>query len=186
MASIAAMPNKIRPILLALMLAAVAAGLLGCGGDSGPAPSIPSESSQTLLSKIAEIKANVDVGSCFVAADKTDDLLADIDALPSGVDQQVQNALVRGANNLKGLLTDPSKCQGRAATTTTAPPTTESTTPETTTQETQPTTTSQPPTTTQTQTQPSTTPGGNGGNGGNSGNGGNGGNGSGGLGPGGL
>ena len=181
MASIAAMPNKIRPILLALMLA-VAAGLLGCGGDSGPAPSIPSESSRTLLAKIAEIKANVDVGSCFVAADKTDDLLADIDALPSGVDQQVQNALVRGANNLKGLLTDPTKCQGRAATTTTAPPPTETTTPETTTQETQPTTTTQPPPPTQTQTQPSTTPGNSGGNNGN----GNGGNGSGGLGPGGL
>jgi hypothetical protein len=161
MASIPAMPNRLRPILLALMLAALAAGLLGCGGDNGPAPSIPGASAQTLLSQIDEIKANVDVGSCLVAADKTDDLLADIDALPSSTDQQVQNALVRGANNLKGLLTDPSKCQSRSETTTTESTTAPTTTEETTTQKTQPTTTTQtqPTTTTQTQTQ-TTTPGG--------------------------
>jgi hypothetical protein len=166
MASIPAMPNGLRPILLALTLAAAAAGLLGCGGNNGPEPSIPAGNAQTLVSKIDEIKANVDVGSCLVAADKTDDLLADIDALPSSVDQQVQNALVRGANNLKGLLTDPSKCQGRAETTTSAPPTTESTTQETTTQKPRPTTTTTPTqtqTTTPTQTQPNTTPGGTGG-----------------------
>jgi hypothetical protein len=167
MASIPAMPNGLRPIMLALTLAAAAAGLLGCGGDNGPKPSIPAGNAQTLVSKIDEIKANVDVGSCLVAADKTDDLLADIDALPSSVDQQVQNALVRGANNLKGLLTDPSKCQGRAETTTTTPPTTtESTTQETTTQKRRPTTTTTPTetqTTTPTQTQPNTTPGGTGG-----------------------
>lgn len=164
LATIAAMPNKLRPILLALMLAAAVTGLLGCGGDNGPAPSISGASAQTLLSKIAEIRANVDVGSCLVAADKTDDLLADIDALPSSVNQQVQNALVRGANNLKGLLTDPSKCQGRAETTTTESTTAPTTTQETTTQKTQPTTTTetQPTTTTQTQTQ-NTTPGGTGG-----------------------
>ena len=39
-ASIAAMPNKLRPIVLALFLAA-AGGVLGCGGSSGPDPSIP-------------------------------------------------------------------------------------------------------------------------------------------------
>src|SRR5690349_5337974 len=163
MASIPAMPNKLRPILLALTLVAVPTGLLGCGGDNGPKPSIPTVNAQTLVAKIDEIKANVDVGSCLVAADKTDDLLSDIDALPSSVNQQVQNALVRGANNLKGLLTDPSKCQSRAETTTSTPSTTESTTQETTTEKTQPTTTTktQPTTTTQTQTQTqTTTPGG--------------------------
>jgi hypothetical protein len=104
----------------------------------------------------------VDVGSCLVAAEKTQDLLADVDELPSGVNQQVQNALVRGANNLKGLLEDPSKCQSRSATTTTQS-TTQSSTEETTTEKTQPTTTTrtqtQTTTPTQTQTQ-TTTPGG--------------------------
>jgi hypothetical protein len=167
MASIAAMPNKLRPILLALMLASASAGLLGCGGDNGPDPSIPAESSRTLLAKLTEVQANVDVGSCLVADDKTDDLLADIGQLPSSVNDDVRRALENGANQLKLLLADPSQCQGRTTTseTTTSTP---STTEETTTTETQPTTTTtrtqtQPTTTTQTQTQPTTTTGGSGG-----------------------
>jgi hypothetical protein len=149
-ATIAAMPKRLRPILLALLLA-VSAALYGCG-NSGPDPSISKESSQTLLAKIAEIKANVDVGSCLVAADKTNDLLADIASLPSSVNNQVKQALDSGANNLTLLLTDPSKCEGRSETTTP----TESTTAPTTTQET--TTERAPPTTTTTptQTQPPT------------------------------
>jgi hypothetical protein len=155
LASIAAMPKPLRPIILALALTGVIAVLAGCGGNNSPAPSIPSASAQTLLAKIQEIEANVQVGSCVVAASKTDDLLADINALPSGVNQEVQNALTRGATNLKGLLEDPSQCQGRTTSTTT-PSTTQSTTESTTTTNTRPTTTTQtqtrPTTTTQTQT----------------------------------
>jgi hypothetical protein len=153
--------------VLALVLATASAGVIGCG-SSGPDPSIPPENARTLLAKIAEIKANVDVGSCLVAAAKTDDLLADIADLPSGVNSDVQQALDSGANNLKLLLTDPSKCEGRTETTTTET-TTPSTTEETTTEPTQPTTTertqTQPTTTTQTQTNPNvtTTPGASGG-----------------------
>lgn len=150
-ASIAAMPKRLRPILLALTLAASAA-LYGCG-NSGPDPSIAPENARTLLAKIAEIKANVDVGSCLVAADKTDDLLADVADLPSSVNGDVKQALDNGANNLKLLLTDPSKCQGRAETTTTETTTAPTTTEETTTERTQPTTT----TPTQTQTTPTQT-----------------------------
>jgi hypothetical protein len=158
-ASIAAMPKRLRPILLALILTASAA-LAGCG-NSGPDPSIPPESARTLLAKIEEIKANVDVGSCLVAADKTDDLLADIQELPSSVNSDVRQALDNGANNLKLLLSDPSKCQGRSETTTSATTTTTpSTTEETTTDRTESTTTTRTQTQTtptQTQTTPSTT-----------------------------
>jgi hypothetical protein len=153
------MPKRVRSILLALIAAAASVAMLGCG-SSGPAPSIPGDNAQTLLSKIAEIKANVDVGSCLVAADKTDDLLLDIQDLPSSVNSDVKQALDNGANNLKLLLNDPSKCQSRATTTTTESTTTPSTTEETTTEKTQPTTTTrtQPQTTpTQTQTIPNTT-----------------------------
>ncbi|HSD25260.1 MAG TPA: hypothetical protein VLB79_13145 [Solirubrobacterales bacterium] len=166
-ASIAAMPKRLRPILLALILA-VSAALYGCG-SSGPDPSIPPGDAAVLRAKIEEIKANVDVGSCLVAADKTDDLLADIANLPASVNNDVKQALDNGANNLKLLLTDPSKCQGRSATTTTAPTTAPTTTQQTTTERTQPTTTertqTQPTTTTQTQTQTTqtTTPGASGG-----------------------
>ena len=159
LATIAAMPNKLRSVLLALILAA-SAGVVGCG-NSNPDPSIPADDAQILLAKIAEIRANVDVGSCFVAADKTDDLLADVANLPSSVDSQVKEALDNGANNLKLLLNDPEKCQGRSETTTSETTTTPSTTEETTTERTQSTTTTptqtQPTTTTQTQSTPTTT-----------------------------
>jgi hypothetical protein len=166
MASIAAMPNRLRPIVLVLILAGAAAGLLGCGGSNGPDPSLNGQEAGVLNSKIDEIQANVQVGSCLVAADKTDDLIADVQALPSTVDSDVKNALLNGANQLKILLSDPSQCQGRtttAETTTSTPSTTQQTTtaPPTTTTRTQ--TQTQPTTTTQTQTGPSTTTGGSGG-----------------------
>ena len=167
-ASIAAMPKLMRPILLALILAAASGAVAGCGSDNGPDPSIPGQEAAVLSSKIDEIQRNVDVGSCLVAADTTDDLVADIDQLPSGVNDDVRKALQNGANNLKLLVSDPDKCESR--TTTTEPTTTEeSTTEPTTTEETRPTTTTrtqtQPTTTTQTQTQPPpvTTTGGAGG-----------------------
>lgn len=149
-ASIAAMPKMLRPILLAFFLAATGAGVLGCGGSSSPDPSISAQEAAVLSSKIDEIQANVQVGSCFVAADKTDDLIADIQQLSSSVNSDVKTALLNGANQLKILLSDPTQCEGRTTTsetTTSTPSTTESTT----------TTRTQPTTTTKTQTQPTTT-----------------------------
>jgi hypothetical protein len=164
-ATIAAMLRRVRPLLLAIFLAAAAAGVLGCGGSSGPDPSISSQEAAVLSSKIDEIHANVQVGSCLVAADKTDDLIADIQELPSSVNSDVKSALQSGANQLKILLADPNQCEGRtttAQTTTSTPSTTESTTTTrtqpTTTTRTQPTTTT-PPTT----TAPPPTTGGSGG-----------------------
>src|SRR4051794_8632146 len=162
MVTIAAMPKGLRPILLALFLAAAAAGVLGCGGSSGPDPSIPSQEAAVLSSKIDEIAANVRVGSCLVASEKTDDLISDVQDLPSSVNSDVKTALANGANQLKLLLADPNECQGRTTTseTTTSTP---STTEETTTERTQSTTTTrtqtQPTTTTQTQTTPPPTTG---------------------------
>jgi len=156
------MPKILRPILLALFLAAASAAVLGCGGKSGPDPSIPSQEAAVLSSKIDEIQENVKVGSCLVAADKTDDLIADVQDLPSSVDSDVKSALLNGANQLKILVADPDQCEGRTTTTeeTTSTP---STTEATTTTKSQPTTTThtqtQPTTTTQTQTLPSTTTG---------------------------
>ena len=168
MTRLAAMPNQLRPIVLALFLALTAAGVAGCGGSSGPDPSIPADQASILSSKISEIESNVGVGSCLVAADKTDELIADIHNLPSSVNDQVIQALENGATNLKLLLVNPDKCQGHTtsqATTTTTPSTTESTPTKT-----QPTTTHAPPTetipnvtTTPTQTTPTPTTGGSGG-----------------------
>jgi hypothetical protein len=145
------MPKKLRPVTLALFLAAVAAGVAGCG-NSGPAPSIPAADAATLDSKIQEIEANVQVGSCVVAESKTDDLIADVQSLPSSVNSDVKAALENGANNLKLLLSDPTKCASRTTTAST-PSTTESTTTASTTK----TNTRPSTTTTRTQTQPTTT-----------------------------
>ncbi len=87
------MPKMLRPKLLALFLAAAAAGVLGCGGSSSPDPSISAQDAAVLSSKIDEIQANVQVGSCLVAADKTDDLIADVQQLPSSVNSDVKTAL---------------------------------------------------------------------------------------------
>lgn len=179
-ASIPAMPNRLRSIVLALVLTAAAAVAAGCGGNSGPDPSIDKGDATALLGKLQEIRANVDVDSPCVAQDRTGDLISDIQSLPSSVNSDVQRALEDGANNLQNLLN--TECEAR--TTTTQPTTTEpTTTQETTTQRTQPTTTERTQTETtptQTQTTPTqpTTPGGSGGGGG--------GGASGGIGPGGL
>jgi outer membrane murein-binding lipoprotein Lpp len=162
MVTIAAMPKGLRPILLALFLAAAAAGVLGCGGSNGPDPSIPSQQAAVLNSKIDEIAANVQVGSCLVAAEKTDDLISDVQSLPSSVNSDVKTALANGANQLKLLLADPNECQGRTTTsetTTSTPSTTESTTTERTQSTTTTPTQTQPTTTTQTQTTPPPTTG---------------------------
>jgi hypothetical protein len=180
-ASIPAMPNKLRSIVLALALTASAAMAAGCGGSSGPDPSIDKGDATALLGKLQEIRANVDVDSPCVAEDRTGDLISDIQALPSGVNSDVQRALEDGANNLQNLLS--SECEAR--TTTTQPTTTEPTTttdtetrPPRTQTQTTPTETETTPTQTQTTPTQPTTPGGSGGGGG--------GGASGGIGPGGL
>jgi hypothetical protein len=165
---LAAMPKQLRPILLALFLALAAGAVAGCGGSSGPDPSIAADEAATLTAKINEIQSNVAVGSCLVASDKTDELIADIHSLPSSVNDQVVQALENAANNLKLLLSNPDQCQGHTTTsetTTSTPSTTESTT---TTTKTHPTTTTTPTqtqqtTTTPTQTTPTATTGGSGG-----------------------
>src|SRR5215208_2026280 len=103
-ASIAAMPKKLRSISLALFLAGAALAAAGCGGDSDPDPSISQEEASALVSRIQEIEANVEAGSCLVAADRTDELIAEIDDLPDSVNDDVKSALDNGANNLKLLL----------------------------------------------------------------------------------
>jgi hypothetical protein len=145
------MPIKIRSVVLALIPVAGIMVLAGCGGDGGPDPSISREDAQTLLAEVQEIEDNVEVGSCIVASDRTDQLISDIGELPDSVDEDVRQALDNGANNLRLLLADPDQCER------------EETTVETTTEE-EPTTTEEEETTTREtttrpeQTQTRTTP----------------------------
>lgn len=138
------MPIKIRSAVLALIPVAGIMVLAGCGGDDGPDPSISQEDAQTLLAQVQEVEDNVEVGSCIVASDRTDQLISDIGELPDSVDEDVRQALDNGANNLRLLLADPDQCER------------EETTVETTTEE-QPTTTEEETTTRETTTRPEQT-----------------------------
>jgi hypothetical protein len=138
------MPIKMRSLNLALILLAGVLVLAGCGGDDDPDPSISRDDAQTLLAQIQEIEDNVEVGSCIVASDRTDQLISDIGELPDSVDEDVRQALDNGANNLRLLLADPDQCQR------------EETTVETTTEE-EPTTTEEETTTRETTTRPERT-----------------------------
>jgi hypothetical protein len=142
-----------RSIIAALALAGASLLAAGCG-DNGPDPSISADDSASLLARMQEIQANVDNGSCFVAADRTDELISEVQQLPSSVNPDVERALENGANQLKILLQDPDQCQGRTTTSETTSTTTPSTTRSTTTTRTQPTTST---TKTQTQTTPTQT-----------------------------
>lgn len=142
LASIAAMPRP-KTILTVLCLAAAGGLAAGCGGDEEPDPSIPLDSAQTLVSTLQEVQANVDNGSCLVAADKVQELQDELSQLPSEVNQDVLDALQRGALSLGDLVDE--QCDQPEPTTTEATTTKETTTEQTTTE--QPTTTQPPPTT---------------------------------------
>ena len=165
-ASIAAVPSLIKRVALSRALTSiftlmVVAGLAlaGCGGDSEGESDIPASEAATLLGQLEEVQANVDVGSCFVAADETENLITEIEDLPDEVEADLRRALENGAEQLQVLLQDPDQCE-RPETTTEETTTEEETTEEETkTRE----TTTEPTTPTQTQTQTTPSPGGSGG-----------------------
>ncbi len=159
------MPKQLT-VLLALALSGLA--LAACG-DQGPDPSIPPASAETLLEDVAEIQRNIDADSCIVASTLTESLIADIEQLPSDVDEELKQNLQNSAERLQTLLaenndSDPACTDDTEQTTTEETTTDETTTDETTTDETttdetttDETTTTEPPTTT---TPTQTTPGG--------------------------
>jgi hypothetical protein len=147
---------KLRLILAPLCAVLAAALVAGCGGgDDEPEPSIPQENAASLLSTLEEVEANVDDGSCLVAADRIARLQDEISELPAGVNEDVSRALENGADQLSILVEDPDQCDRPEETTTTEATTTdeettteETTTDETTTEETTTEETTTPPTTT--------------------------------------
>jgi hypothetical protein len=171
-ASIAAVPSLIKRVALSRALASifaliVAAGLVlaGCGGDDESEGDISASDAATLLGQLEEVQANVDVGSCFVAADEAENLVADVQELPDDIDSDLRRALENGSEQLTILLADPDRqpdeCQQQETTTTPEETTTEETTTEEETKTRETTTEETTPTQTQTQTTPA--PGGSGG-----------------------
>jgi hypothetical protein len=147
-ANIAAMLRG-RTALAAAAVLIVVAGVSACGGDGEPEPSIPRENAVTLLGTLDEIQANVDNGSCLVAAGKIQELQGELEELPSDANDDLVEALQRGSVNLNDLVQDPDQCEPPPEPTTTTEPEPTTTV--------EPTTTEEPTTTQQTQTQPQQT-----------------------------
>ena len=162
MASIAAMFRARK--MIAIVTIAVAATLAGCGGGDETEGKLPSETATALIDQLDQVQANVEVGSCVVAGTEADDLLADVQALPDDVDEDLRRGLENGVEHLQSLLEDPDQCERPEVETTTEEPTTTEEEPT----ETEPTTTTEPTETEPTTTDegPPTTPQGPGGTGG--------------------
>lgn len=161
MASIAAMLGA-RTVTAAAAIAA-AATLAACGGDSEPEPSIPLQNAQALVGTLDEIRANVENGSCTVAAAEVQEFSDELNQLPDSVDDEVVDGLQRASLNLASLVDE--QCDEPQRETTTEETIPETTTEETTTEA----TTTEETTTEETTPTPPTSPGGGGGPGGTGG-----------------
>jgi hypothetical protein len=94
------------PIALLAGVFAIAIG--GCGGsDDG---SIPSSDSTKLLTLLSQLQSYVSTGDCALAEDAAADVTTAVQALPDGVDPDVETALAKGADHLAELTKDPTQC----------------------------------------------------------------------------
>jgi hypothetical protein len=136
-----------------LLVCGIALTLAGCGG--GGDGTIPPSDAENLLNQLEAVQNDVQSGDCDTAAQHTQEFIAGVNALPKGVDPQVESELTKAADNLRTMVSDPTECAigttgntGLETTDTTATDTTdtETTAPETTVTE---TTTPEEETTTQ-------------------------------------
>jgi hypothetical protein len=155
------------PILALALGAALAFGLVSCGGgdDEGL---LPGENAQQIVDNLNQVELNAENGDCDSAAAAADEVQAQIEELGNDVNAELKQRLADGAAQLEQVISD--SCVDTATIptvettedTTTEEPTTEKEKTDSTTTET--TTTTTPTTTTTTPTTPTTggTPGGGG------------------------
>ena len=144
---LASMPGT-RAISSALAVAACAAMLAACGGDDEGGP-IPQEAGDQLIDRLDEIETLVDEGNCSAAQQVAASFAEGVDQLPSEVDGELREQLVRASGNLESLTQDADQCTpptGTTGETDVVPPeTTEETTPPEETTETTTTDEEEPP-----------------------------------------
>jgi hypothetical protein len=126
--------------LLAVLAALVAAG---CGGEEEP--TIPSENADRLVDLLRQARVQAgDQDRCDKLADLVDEIRAEVDALPNGVDRDTRRTLDDGVANLEELARE--ECEGVETTETETTPTeTETTPPPTETETVPPPTETEPP-----------------------------------------
>jgi hypothetical protein len=134
-------------VLAAVLVAAVAVAVAGCGGQKR---TIPTRSAQSFLAHLDKIGEQFDNGSCTGASAKVAALASQVRQLPSSVDSEVKRNLQAGVARLARLV---QSCQRQTPTNTTPTNTVPTTTVPTTTVP----TTTVPPTTVPSNTVPSNT-----------------------------
>lgn len=130
-------PAKTLPYLLAFVLGLTAAGLSACGAKTNPAM-LPAENAAELKDHLDDVLAAIESEDCGDASRAVAQVRSDLESLPSGTSQRLQDRLREGADALAKQAAE--ECEGtRTETTETAPET------ETTQTETLPTVTTAPP-----------------------------------------
>jgi hypothetical protein len=148
------------PIVALVLGAAVAVGLVSCGGRDEKGL-LPGDTADQIIANLEAVQADAENGDCSGAANEVTLIQQQIDNLPSDVDSRLRARLEEGAQNLANVVNSPGACEATTETTTEPTSTEESTTTTTTEKEkTKSTTTTTSPTetTTGTTTTSTTTP----------------------------
>lgn len=121
----------VRPGILPALLACLALGplLAGCGEDRSNL--IPTDTSDSLISKFNRVQDLAADGECFAAQDVAASAQAEIESLGGSIDPELKRSLIDGVTDLQVFAGDPEKCTQAETTTTEQPTETEETLPET-------------------------------------------------------
>jgi hypothetical protein len=144
------------PIVALALGAAVAMGLVSCGGRDEKGL-LPGDTADQIIANLEAVKADARSGDCSGAAAEVAAVQQQIDELPSDVDSRLRARLEEGAQNLANVVNSPGACEATTEATT-EPTTTEESTTTTTTEKTKSTTTTTTPTETTTGTETTTAP----------------------------
>lgn len=128
-------PAKTLPYLLAFVLGLTAAGLAACGSRTNPAM-LPADNAAELKADLDDVLAAIESKDCGDASRAVAQVRSDLESLPSGTSQRLQDRLREGADALEQQAAE--ECRATETTTST-------TTTETTKTETLPTVTTTPP-----------------------------------------
>jgi len=113
-ARLAAMPRPPLFLLSVALGAVVAVALASCGSDDEG--TIPPQSAAAMLTALENARGEQSQGDCTGVSDAAGNLLTAINEAPDTVDPDVRQAILDGANNLRALAEDESRCQSTGAT----------------------------------------------------------------------
>jgi hypothetical protein len=141
------------PILALALGAALAVGLVSCGGgdDKGL---LPGENAQQIVDNLNQVELDAENGDCDSAAEAADEVQAQIEELGSDGNAERRQRLAEGAAQLEQVIS--TSCVEATATIPTVETTTEETTTDETTTDKEKTDTTSTDTTTTTTTTPTT------------------------------